>query len=170
MKAITRIIALLVVVILLVNVAGCYGSFALTKKLYNWNGTVGDKWMNSVVMWVLMWLPVYNAAGFIDLVILNTVEFWTGTNPMTMNAGEQNIKYASNDGKTYKITMSKNNLNITETAGPDKGKTVTLAYSPEDSNWTMNDGKTESIIASLNSGKLNLISPSGDTKSVVISR
>lgn len=170
MKTLTRIIALLVAVILLVNVAGCYGSFALTKKLYTWNGTVGDKWMNSVVMWVLMWIPVYNACGFIDLVILNTVEFWTGSNPITMNDGDQKIQYATNDGKTYKITMSKNNLNILETAGPDKGKAVTLTYSPENGNWSMNDGKTQSIIANLNNNNLKLMYPNGDSKSVQIPR
>jgi hypothetical protein len=170
MKTITRIVALLVVMVLLINVAGCYGSFAATKKVYEWNGSVGDKWMQSVVMWVLMWIPVYSACGFIDVVVLNTVEFWTGTNPMTMNAGEQKIKYATNDGKTYQMVMTKNNLTITETAGPDKGKAVTLTYSPETGNWTMNDGSTNSIIASVNNSNLKLFYPNGESKNVQIPR
>src|SRR5690606_38828150 len=31
------------------SLQGCYGSFAATKKVYKWNGTVGDKWVNTVV-------------------------------------------------------------------------------------------------------------------------
>ncbi|MBM4399013.1 MAG: DUF3332 family protein, partial [Candidatus Cloacimonetes bacterium] len=117
MKIFTRIVAALVIMAMLVNLVGCYGNFALTRKVYNWNGSLGNKWLNTVVMWILMWLPVYNAAGFIDLVILNTVEFWTGSNPLAMEDGVQNIKYATNDGKTYKFIMSKNNLSITQTVG-----------------------------------------------------
>lgn len=168
MKTITRIIALLVVLILMVYVAGCYGSFALTKKLYQWNGTVGDKWMNSIVMWVLMWIPVYNAAGFIDLVVLNTVEFWTGSNPMAMKAGETETKYATSDGKTYKIEMTQNNMSIIETAGPDKGKSISLTYSPENGNWTMNDGKVNTIIASMNNKNMKFFYPNGDAKTIQI--
>jgi hypothetical protein len=157
-------------VILLVNVAGCYGSFALTKKVYEWNGTVGDKWVNSAVMWVLMWIPVYSATTFIDFVILNTVEFWTGSNPMTMKAGEQKIQYATNDGKTFKMEMTQNNMTITQVKGPDKGKSVTLTYSPENGNWTMNDGTSTKVIANLNETNLNLIYPNGDTKTVDLNK
>jgi len=121
-------------------------------------------------MWVLMWIPVYSACGFIDVVVLNTVEFWTGTNPMAMNAGEQNIKYINNDGKTFKMVMTKNNLTITETAGPEQGKAVTLSYSPETGNWTMNDGTTNSIIASVNNADLKLFCPNGDAKNIRIAR
>ena len=134
MKTMKRIVTMLVVFAMLINLVGCYGSFALTKKVYDWNGSLGNKWVNTVVMWVLMWVPVYNAAGFIDIVILNTIEFWTGSNPVAMNDGIESIKYVSHDGKTYRIAISKNQMNITETIGPDKGKSVNLSFSPDSGN------------------------------------
>lgn len=170
MKTARRIIALLVLVALMVNLAGCYGSFTLTKKLYDWNGSVGDKFINTAVMWVFMILPVYQFAGFIDFVVLNTIEFWTDSNPLAMEEGEQAIKYVTNEGKTYKIVITKNNMTITETAGPDMGKSINLTYSPETGNWTVDDGVNSSVIANLKSDNLKLFYPNGESRELELSR
>ena len=59
--------------------SGCMGSFALTKAVYHFNDTVtGNKIVNNVIFWVLAILPVYELAVMGDVVILNTIEFWTG--------------------------------------------------------------------------------------------
>ncbi|MFO7660130.1 MAG: DUF3332 domain-containing protein [Candidatus Cloacimonadaceae bacterium] len=170
MKTLLRITALLLVSIMLFNLAGCYGSFTLTRKLYDWNGQVGDKWINSAIMWVFLIIPVYSAASFIDFFLLNTIEFWTGSNPVTMQDGEQSIKFVSDADKTYKITISKNNLNITETEGPDKGKSITLTYSPENGNWIMNDGSTSAVIANMSQAQLKLFYPDGNSRDIDLSR
>ncbi len=61
---------------------GCYGSFALTKKVHEWNGEVSE---NKFVVWVaflgLTIIPVYGVAIAVDALVMNTVEFWTGDNP-----------------------------------------------------------------------------------------
>lgn len=60
--------------------AGCMGSFGLTKMVYTWNESVtGNKIINNVIFWGLNILPVYSIAVTVDVVILNTIEFWTGT-------------------------------------------------------------------------------------------
>ena len=64
------------------GVQGCYGSFALTRKLHKWNGSVGNKIVNEAVFLVCLILPVYGIASFIDGIILNSVEFWSGKNPV----------------------------------------------------------------------------------------
>ena len=65
--------------------SGCFGKFGLTRKLYAWNEGVGDKWVRSVVMWGLMIIPVYPLVSTGDFLVLNTVEFWTGSNPALAN-------------------------------------------------------------------------------------
>ncbi|MFB3844240.1 MAG: DUF3332 family protein [Candidatus Cloacimonadaceae bacterium] len=170
MKPIMRLIALLVVVVMLVNLTGCYGSFALTKKVYEWNGTFGDKWIDSIGMWVLMMIPVYNFANFIDIVILNPLEFWTGSNPVTMKEGQQLVKYASGKDAVYKIVTTKNKLSITEVKGPDKGKTLTLTYVPETGNWTMSDGSNQTLIVKVTKDNLKLIYPNGNEREVKVAR
>lgn len=64
--------------------SGCYGQFALTRKLYEWNGSLGNKFLNTVVMWAFLIVPVYEVCSFVDLVVLNLIEFWTGSNPMAV--------------------------------------------------------------------------------------
>ena len=78
-----------VIVLLVVSMAvmsvGCYGSFALTKKVYDWNGSMGNKWVVELVFLVATAVPVYGIAAFVDLYVLNLLEFWTGKNPMASN-------------------------------------------------------------------------------------
>jgi Domain of unknown function (DUF3332) len=75
--------------------SGCYGSFALTKKLYEFNGAVQDRFVRSIVTAVMILLPVYWFGGAVDWVLFNTIEFWTGKNPMT----EEIIKLPSKGKK-----------------------------------------------------------------------
>ena len=63
-------------------VSGCYGPFRLTRKLHQWNGQVGDKWAREAVFIVLVWVPVYGLATLGDALVFNSIEFWTGDNPV----------------------------------------------------------------------------------------
>ncbi len=62
--------------------SGCYGSFALTKKVHSWNGEVSsDKFIQWFVFLGLNVIPVYGLAVAVDALLVNTLEFWTGENP-----------------------------------------------------------------------------------------
>ena len=75
------IIALLCASVLVLS--GCHGSYGLTKKLLRWNGTLGNKWLNSCVHFLMWVVPIYPISlGLVDWLVLNTVEFWTGSNPL----------------------------------------------------------------------------------------
>ncbi len=60
--------------------SGCFGKFALTRKVYNWNDTISNKFVKTLVFWGLNIVPVYELAGAGDYFIFNVIEFWTGTN------------------------------------------------------------------------------------------
>ncbi len=62
--------------------AGCYGSFTLTKKLHRWNGSLGNKFAESAVMWALVIIPVYELSLLGDFLLFNLIEFWSGKNPV----------------------------------------------------------------------------------------
>lgn len=67
----------------MIVLSGCYGSNACFNKLHKWNGTLGNKWLNSIVHFFLSIFQVYNIClGLIDGLVLNTIEFWTGSNPL----------------------------------------------------------------------------------------
>lgn len=82
----------------------CYGSYSLSNKLYKWNGSLGNKWLNSCVHFLLWVIPVYEICiGLIDGLVLNTVEFWTGSNPLA-----QGDTYYEKDAQGNQISAIKN--------------------------------------------------------------
>lgn len=125
---------------LMFQAAGCYGSFNLTKKLYTWNGTMGSKFANTAVMWVMFILPAYEVCSIADLLVLNTIEFWTGKNPIAMNESENETQYVSIDGAVYKITASKNRFDIVMMTGQTEMKTASLYFNEEDKGWYVSEG------------------------------
>lgn len=85
-----------------IALCGCYGSFALTKKLHDWNGTLGNKWINSCVHFVLWVIPVYGICIWVDYLVLNSIEFWTGSNPVAGNT------YYEKDAQGNQVAAVKN--------------------------------------------------------------
>lgn len=91
-----RIVAsLLAAVVASSTLTGCYGKFALTRKVYQINGQVSDKYLRSAVTWAFIIVPVYGVASFLDFVLFNTIEFWSGHNPVA--EGEKDFYYAEGD-------------------------------------------------------------------------
>jgi hypothetical protein len=126
--------------------AGCFGKFALTRKLYSWNESVGSKFVQSLVMWVMFIIPVYQLVGFIDIVILNLIEFWSGSNPISMKAGEMERQLVVKDGETFEITATQNRFDIVQITGEKAGRAVALRFDAKSSNWIYEgDGKSLSL-------------------------
>ena len=117
------ILALLCAGILVLS--GCHGSYGLTKKLLRWNGTLGNKWLNSCVHFLLWVVPVYEVSiGLVDFLVLNTVEFWTGSNPLA--AGDS---YYEKDAQGNEILAVKNadgSMTVEMTTAAGEKATMTL--------------------------------------------
>ena len=158
---------LLIAVFVLFNFTGCYGKFALTTKLYKWNGSLGDKWVNTIVMWVLMIVPVYSLVGFVDFAILNVIEFWTGKNPMAMGPGEIETQLVELDGNSYQITATKNRFDIVQ---QDNNKKISLVFNEETKSWYVesetNDAQKIAELDPANLNLLRLIQPDGEIVNV----
>jgi hypothetical protein len=90
-RSFVKFVSSLLIAVLLTTAVGCYGSFQLVNKVYKFNGGLGTKFVNELGFLVMVIVPVYGVATFIDVVVLNTIEFWTGKNPMTQNDGTRTI-------------------------------------------------------------------------------
>jgi hypothetical protein len=121
----------------------CLGSFKLTQKLYNWNNSLGDKWINNIVFWVFLILPVYDAVLFLDTVIFNLIEFWGGSNPISMNDGDEEIQIVKSGDKEYMIKATKNKFHIEQIKGPDKGEWADIIFHPEENSCYLYTGGEE---------------------------
>lgn len=117
----------------------CIGSFNLTRAVYDWNTNIGDKWVNELVFLACLVVPVYGIASFVDVVALNTIEFWSGQNPMALKDGEKKQKLVEIDGKSYQLTSEKFKMTVEEVGNPD-AKTE-MVFRAEDNSWYLKKGK-----------------------------
>jgi len=104
------LLKLTVLVVIAASLQGCYGKFALTRKVYALNGQVSDKFLRSGLTWVFLIVPVYGIAGLADFVVFNTIEFWSGKNPVA--EGEKTIQYVDGADR-YEIHARKHGENVT---------------------------------------------------------
>lgn len=84
-RSAARWIALIVATAMLTS-PGCFGSFALTRQLHRWNAQIGEQWTNEFVFLGCIILPVYPISTLGDAIIFNSVEFWSGSNPLMVRA------------------------------------------------------------------------------------
>lgn len=155
---------ILLFVVVMMLLSGCYGNFTLTRKVYNWNGQVGDKFIQSAVGWGLTIIPVYSAAMFIDTVGLNVLEFWTGENPLAMNVGDIDSQIIKTDKGSYELTATQNRFDLVSLDGEAVGDYLSLIYSPENEEWAVeNDGESQ-VAVKFHGKTVELIYPSGKTE------
>lgn len=110
----------------------CIGSFALTNRLLTWNKGVGSKFVNELVFFAFWILPVYEVCGLADLLVINSIEFWSGSNPMAKGTkvidGQDGRYLVECDGKGYTI-ISEND-----------GSKVRLDFDDDTDTWSVNLG------------------------------
>jgi len=101
--------------------SGCYGPFYLVRKVHKFNGEVSDnKWIVEVAYLLMTWLPVYGLAGAADAIIFNSIEFWTGDNPLA--EGEASLP------KTKRIVRGDGEVVLTQAAGASGPELVIERY------------------------------------------
>jgi len=120
-KILKRISWIAMVSVFFATFVGCFGKFPLVRKLYEFNSSLGDssmvgRFIRTLVMWVMMFFPIYSIAGLIDMIILNLIEFWTGkvvvhneaTSPETVVSGDTTLAMTrSADGNAMTIDISR---------------------------------------------------------------
>ena len=145
----------------------CYGNFVLTRKIYHWNGGLGDKFVNTAVMWVLLIVPVYEVVGLIDFVILNTLEFWTGKNPVAMGPHEKETQIVKIEGKEFEITATQNRLDIKPLENKH-APVITMIYDAEKETWFYYEKGIKKLAAQLDESRQNVILFQPDGRKVLV--
>lgn len=88
--------------------SSCIGSFGLTNKVLAWNKSIGSKFVNELVFIAFCIVPVYEVTALADILVINSIEFWSGDNPLTASTkvvDTENGRYLiACDGKGYTIT------------------------------------------------------------------
>ena len=141
----------------------CIGSFALFNKVKNWNDQVGDKFLNEVVF-VAMWiLPVYELCFAADLLILNSIEFWSGNNPAL--AQTQVI-----DGKDAQYLVASNEQGYTITNMTTK-QVTRFNFNAKDNSWSIeNNGQETKLFSFVDDTHVDVLTRDGSYTRVELSQ
>lgn len=133
---------------LLLTQTGCLGTFTLTKNVLEFNKSVtNDKIVNNLIFYVMNIIPVYPAVVFVDVVILNLIEFWTGDNPIVMKEGDKQERFISYNGVDYKVTATKNQFQFEKVLGDELVDIGAVAYTSEGMVWNYEyNGKVNPIV------------------------
>lgn len=101
--------------VLSVAMTGCFGSFQLTRNVYQWNESVTpNKFAQTLLFYGMNVVPVYGAAGFLDFFVFNLVEFWSGSNPIAMVEGEHETQLVYLNGEWYELEAAKNKFKVSK--------------------------------------------------------
>lgn len=108
--------------------SSCIGSFKLWGGLKEWNQGIGNKFVNELVFIALHIVPVYEVAYFADVVVLNTIEFWTGSSPIASNE----VKEVKGENGNYLVASNENGYTITN---KEDNQSLNLVYNKENKSW-----------------------------------
>ena len=139
----------------------CIGSFKMWNGLKDWNQGVGDKFVNELVFIALHIVPVYEIAYLADLVVLNTIEFWSGSNPMASNE----VKEIKGENGEYLVKSNNNGYTITN---KDDNQSMDLVYNQETQTWNaVTDTKNIELVKINNNGTVSINMQNGTSMTVM---
>lgn len=132
----------------------CIGSFSLTNKLLSWNKSIDNKFVNEVVFFAFWVLPVYEVTVLADALVLNSIEFWSGSNPVAKGTkvveGQDGRYLVECDGKGYTITSE------------NDGSIVRLDFDQEEQTWSATaNGETHQILTFIDDTHVKVPSATG---------
>ncbi len=106
--------------ILAMCLMACTGTFHVTKAVNKIHRSQ-TKWADELIFLCLVIIPVYEFAMLGDAIIFNTIEFWTGKNPIASTGDTQNT-IASNgqDRILMKYDTAKDTVEVIPVANKDK--------------------------------------------------
>ena len=137
--------------------SSCIGSFSLFNKYEKWQcNMTGNKFVNGIVGIILQ--PVMGLITLsVDALVLNTIEFWTGNNPLAVNTTQQ-IK--GQDGRYYAVTTLKDGYRIEAPSG----EVTLLLHDAKNDSWSMQqNGVTKEIFRFNADGTLQATLADGKT-------
>lgn len=160
MKKSVKFAALLLSVSILMS--SCIGSFSLTNKLKTWNEGVGDKFVNELLFVGMHIIPVYEITILADILVLNSIEFWTGNNALGSKVGETKIVKNVN-GDDITVTANEDGYNISN------GEiALNLIFDEADNSWSVEYNNQINKLMTIDGNNAQLYLLNGETMDVTL--
>lgn len=141
----------------------CIGSFSLTNKVLTWNKNVNNKFVNELVFFAFWILPVYEVTAMADLLVINSIEFWSGNKPL-----EAENRIIDTEAGKYYIQADATGYKVFSPIGD----TISFDFDTESQTWSFykNDGEKTDFLKFEDSDHVKIINGEGTFVDVELSR
>lgn len=164
MKKLSMKMAATIMVCGVFMLSSCIGSFSLHNRLVTWNQGVSNKFVNELVYLAFNIVPVYPVCYLADALVINSIEFWSGSNPLA-SIGE--VKKVEGENGTFLVETLKNGYSITKEG--EEGEALTLVYDESNRTWNVvADGVSSQLLKINNDGTADLALANGETMTVAL--
>lgn len=141
----------------------CIGSFSLTNKVLSWNKQVGNKFVNALIFAAFWPIPVYPLTLFADTIVINSIEFWSGSNPVADN----NTKIIDGKDARYQIEQTEYGYIITNLA---ENTTATFLFDAKENTWSFEyDGQSYQLLQFVDDTHVKMHTPNNDYSIIELS-
>lgn len=140
--------------------SSCIGSFGLFNKYEKWQcNMTSNKYVNGIVGLILQ--PIVGGICLtVDALVLNTIEFWTGDNPVASNTTQ---KVMGQDGLYYAVTTTKQGYEVKAPSG----EVTRFIHNEKNDSWSMEqNGVTKEIFRFNADGTIQATLQNGQTLTV----
>lgn len=145
--------------------SSCLGSFQMTKNVISWNKQVGNKFVNELVFVAFWILPVYEFTSLADLLVINSIEFWNGENPIKPIASTKSIK---TENGNYRIDCDKKGYTITNESTREKTR---MEFIEDSNSWAVigSDNQPHVFMTFIDQEHVKMIKANGEFDIVELS-
>ena len=153
-KSVTLLVAMTLASSVLFS--SCIGSFGLSNKLLDWNRNIDSKFVNELVFIAFWIVPVYEISALADILVLNSIEFWSGSNPVA-------------DAGTVKTIETKKDGYHIQKEGEEKA--VDLVFNEADQSWNVEaDGESTKLLKFTGDDEVVMYLPDGKEMNVELNQ
>ena len=125
--------------------------------------SIGNKFVNELVYLACNIIPVYGVCYLADAVVINSIEFWSGSNPM---ASVGDIKKVKGENGDYLVKTLENGYSITKEG---ENLSMELVYNKEANTWNVvADGVSTELLQMNNDGTAQMYLPNGEAMNVTL--
>ena len=161
MKKYTVVILALLLALSL-TMSSCLGSLALTNKVRVWIRQISNKFINELVYVGLWIVPVYETCFISDILVLNSIEFWSGKNPINSVSEKKVVHGEHNDFSVVSTPTGYKITNLSDSSSCE------LIHCDKNDSWLMQQrGKTVKLFNYVDKGHVSM--PDGAGHDIVVS-
>ncbi len=141
--------------------SSCIGSFGLTNKVLTWNKKATNNSFLNELLFIGMWIvPVYEVSLVADLLVINSIEFWSGDNPIA----EGTVKEFEDENGKYVVTTTKEGYSITKEG---EEESIDLQFDKNSQSWNVIcNGESYEIMKLKDDGTVDMKLPNGSYMNV----